>query len=132
MTVNSFDPKSAKSEVSDAELSLLLAGAARIERDNFGFSAQQIDELATIARHPDVDWAAPAQRLDDAEIVALIRLFTLAEGAFSGWQAGAKSPVIPLAAALKQRGSYPDDLTRWIKNNTENRFLPYGSLMDRL
>ena len=42
------------------------------------------------------------------------------------------APVIPLVAELKRRGDYPNDLTAWIKANTDNRFLPYGSLMDRL
>jgi hypothetical protein len=39
---------------------------------------------------------------------------------------------VPLVALLKSRAAYPSELTRWIKTNTSNRFLPYGSLMDRL
>jgi hypothetical protein len=132
MTVDSFDPKSVKTEVSDADLTLLCAAARRLDSEDFGFTAQEIAELAGVSRHPDVDWVAPSQGLSDDDAIALIKLYTLAEGAFPSWQAGGKSPVIPLAAALKQRGAYPDDLTRWIKANTENRFLPYGNLMDRL
>ncbi len=132
MTVESFDPKSVKTAVSDADLARLLAGAGQLDTEDFGFTASEVAELAAVSRHPDVDWAARSEGLSDDAATALIRLFTLAEGAFSSWQAGAKSPVIPLAAALKRRGAYPDDLTRWIKANTENRFLPYGSLMDRL
>jgi hypothetical protein len=49
-----------------------------------------------------------------------------------GFETGPKSPVIALARALRKRGEYPDDLTAWIKVNTDNRFLPHGSLMDRL
>jgi hypothetical protein len=40
--------------------------------------------------------------------------------------------VIPLARLLKSRGDYPEDLTAWIRAHTGNRFLPYGSLLDRL
>jgi hypothetical protein len=132
MTVHSFDPKSAKTEVSDADLARLLAGAGRLDTDDFGFSAPDVAELAALARHPDVDWEARGDSLSDDDAIALIRLFTLAEGTFPSWQAGAKSPVVPLAATLKRRGAYPEDLTGWIKANTENRFLPYGSLLDRM
>ena len=132
MTVDSFDPKSVKTEVSDADLALLLAAAGKLDSPDFGLSASAIADLAGVSRHPDVDWAARVEGVGDDDAVALIKLFTLAEGAFPGWQAGGKSPVIPLAAALKRRGTYPDDLTPWIKTNTENRFLPYGNLMDRL
>lgn len=132
MTVQSFDPKSAKTEVSDTDLGRLLAGAGRLDSDDFGFTAPDIAELAAVSRHPDVDWEARSAGLSDSDAIGLIRLFTLAEGAFPSWQAGAKSPVVPLAATLKRRGAYPDDLTRWIKANTENRFLPYGSLLDRM
>ncbi len=73
-----------------------------------------------------------AKGLGDDEVVALIRLFTMAESALPGWKAGDASPVIPLAAVLKQRGSYPADLTAWIRAHSDNRFLPYGNLMNRL
>jgi len=132
MTVESFDPKSVKTEVSDTDLARLLAGARQLERADFGWTAPEIAELARLARHPDVDWAVCAENLSDDDAIALIRLFTLAEGVFPSWRAGGKSPVIPLVAALKRRGAYPNELTRWIKANTENRFLPYGNLMDRL
>jgi hypothetical protein len=132
MTVNSFDPKSVKTEVSDDDLALLLAGARRLDSTDFGFRAPEIAALAGVSRHPDVDWRSRSEDLSDDDAIALIKLFTLAEGVFPSWQAGGKSPVIVLAATLKQRGAYPGDLTRWIKANTENRFLPYGNLMDRL
>jgi hypothetical protein len=64
--------------------------------------------------------------------VALIRFFTRAEMAFAAWKGGDRSPVIALAAELKRRGDFPDGLTAWIRANSDNRFLPYGSLLRRL
>ena len=85
-----------------------------------------------MARHGGrCDWQAAAQGLEAEEIERLVRFYTLAE-ALPGWEAGAQSPVIPLARELKARDAWPDDLTAWIKAHTDNRFLPYGSLMDRL
>ena len=69
--------------------------------------------------------------LDAVQLLALIRFYTLAES-LPGWEAGARSPVIPMVAELKKRGEYPADLGVWIKERTDNRFLPYGSLLDRL
>jgi hypothetical protein len=70
--------------------------------------------------------------LGDGEIEALIRFFTLAEARLPNWEAGAQSPVIPLAAVLRQRGAWPPALSRWIRAESRNRFLPWGSLADRL
>lgn len=134
MTVESWNPGAAAPRLDERTIATLLDAAARLEAPRFGLDAARAGELAPCARHePDgCDWAAAAQALDDADIVALIRLFTLAEAALSGWEAGDASPVIPLARELRRRDRYPDDLTAWIKANTDNRFLPYGNLMDRL
>ena len=65
--------------------------------------------------------------LDSDSTISLIRLFTLLEEQVSGWEAGNKSPVIPLVKMLKERGDFEADLRKWIKSNTKNRYLPYGS-----
>ena len=131
MTVESFDPDAAR-RVSRRDVVRLLEAATHLDDPDFGFSEAEIADLSGVAKHPEVDWQAPLDGLDDKEVIALLRLFTLAEGKLSGWAAGAKSPVIIMAAALRRRRAYPQDLTTWIKANTENRFLPYGNLMDRL
>ena len=117
-----------------AEMVAQFVGAsAQLEAPEFGLGADGVDRLAAFARQtPATDWGSAAENLTSGEVVSLIRLFTLAEGRFANWEAGANSPVIVLARLLKTRDAYPADLTGWIKANTENRFLPYGSLLDRL
>ena len=136
MGVETWDPRPAGTRMSDADLAELVAAAGRLDQPGFGFDAETANRLAAFARHDDagaqVDWSAWAAPLDDADLVALIRLFTLAEAAFGNWEAGDASPVIPLAAELKRRDRYPDGLTAWIRANSSNRFLPYGNLMKRL
>lgn len=70
-----------------------------------------------------------ADDLDDELIVRLVRFFTLAEMQLAGWEAGKQSPVIPLVKVLKGRGSFDAELRRWIKTHTDNRYLPYGSVL---
>ena len=132
MSVESWDPGAANTRVTADDLARLLQAAQALDEPDFGLAELEVARLAALARHPDVDWVEPAADLGDAELLALVRLFTKAEAAFPSWQAGAKSPVIVLAAELRRRGSYPAELTAWIKANTDNRFLPYGNLMDRL
>ena len=70
-----------------------------------------------------------ATNLSSADIEPLIRLFTLLERQVPGWDAGNKSPVIPLVKLLKARDDFSPELRKWIKANTENRYLPYGSAL---
>ena len=69
---------------------------------------------------------------DSERLTGWLRALVLAEQAVPGCDAGAKSPAIHIARLLRERGDYPADLTAWIKSVSRNRFLPYGSLMDRL
>ena len=132
MSVQPFDPGASALRLDESVLAELLSAAGRLEEEAFGLAAERVAALSVIARQDGrTDWRQAAVGLGSDEIVALIRLFTLGER-LPGWEAGARSPVVPLVAALKERGEYPQDLTAWIKANTGNRFLPYGSLLDRL
>lgn len=109
---------------------LLLASAA-LDQPNFGFSAEELEDLAPLMRCQKDEWSAAAARLKDDQLVRLVRLLTLAER-LPGWQARERSPVIALMAELRLRNAVPVDLGPWIRSNTDNRFLPWGSLLDRL
>ncbi len=76
----------------------------------------------------DVDVWEVAEGLTTSEIVHLIRVFTLIES-IPGWEAGDKSPVISLVKILKSRGEFGAELRKWIKSNSDNRYLPYGSVL---
>jgi hypothetical protein len=132
VTVGSYDPDAEASGLGAAEIAEFLGAAGALEEPDFRLSRDRIGALAALARHDaHCDWAAAAANLSSAELESLVRLFTLAER-LPGWDAGARSPVIVLVAELKRRDAYPEALTAWIKANTNNRFLPYGSLLDRL
>lgn len=134
MTVERWDPRAAAAGLSEANLARLLA-AAREADDGAAMPPELAEQLAGLARHrpaEGVDWSAAAGSLADADLLALIRLVTVAEARYPAWKAGDASPVIPLARELRRRERYPAELTSWIRGHSDNRFLPYGSLMDRL
>ena len=78
------------------------------------------------------EWSGFFADRASGRLIAWLRVLTLAEETIPGCETGAKSPVIALARLLRERGDYPVGLTAWIKSVSTNRFLPYGSLMDRL
>ncbi|MCY3620393.1 MAG: hypothetical protein OXH68_01615 [Gammaproteobacteria bacterium] len=78
------------------------------------------------------EWSGFFADRSSERLIAWLRVLTLAEATIPGCDTGPKSPVIELARLLRERGDYPDELTPWIKSVSTNRFLPYGSLMDRL
>ena len=73
-------------------------------------------------------WLEAGENRPDEDLLHLIRFFAVAEN-LPGWEAGEKSPVIPLAKALRKRGARLDkDLLRWLREVSDNRYLPYGPL----
>ena len=91
-------------------------------------SADELEADAALMQQREESWDA-ASELGDDDIETLIRFFTLAEMQLSGWDGGKQSPVIYLVKILKDRGTFTPELRKWIKSNTDNRYLPYGSVL---
>ena len=68
-----------------------------------------------------------ADSLAAEDLVRLVRFFTLVEMQLPGWEGGKRNPVIYLVKILKSRDEFPADLRKWIRANTDNRYLPYGA-----
>ena len=89
------------------------------------------DEKQLLAGLMQVDharWRAAAEPLSAEDVLHLIRFFAVAEN-LPGWEAGDKSPVIHLAKVLRRRGvRLQKDLLQWLREVSDNRFLPYGPL----
>ncbi len=75
------------------------------------------------------DAFAAAEALSEDELVDLVKFFTLAESQLPGWEGGKRNPVIYLVRIIKGRGGLTAELRKWIKANTENRWLPHGSAL---
>ena len=89
------------------------------EQDKSQFAIMQAD-LAL--------WQNVLSDYSEAQLIALIQFFTIVEMALPEWVAGAKSPVISINKILKSRGHKLDrEMLMWIKQNSDNRFIPNGS-----
>ncbi|WP_323846934.1 hypothetical protein [Microbulbifer magnicolonia] len=134
MSVGAWEPKEnpqsdGDSEEFNRELLQRFIAAAR-SPSPLQQSLQEEDRLASsLMRLPAERWLEESQHWDSEQLWQLIRFFTLAEMQLPGWDAGPDSPVIPLAKALRRRqASLNREQLLWIKQNSDNRFLPYGPL----
>jgi hypothetical protein len=130
--IGTWQPDEGEVALDATLIARLVSAGSHIDAPTLGLEHEEVVRYAGLVRRPAEAWRQVAATLPDADIVTLVRFFTLAEARLPNWEAGASSPVIPLAAELRARGTYPKELTRWIRSVSRNRFLPWGSLADRL
>ena len=75
------------------------------------FAEDGVKRDAGLMTQPEENWSV-AESLPDGDIVALVRFFTLAEMQLTGWEAGKRSPVIPLVKILKARSAFTPELRK--------------------
>jgi len=133
MSVGSWNPESQKQSLPNKQVldRVLVASNQSIE-NNFGLSAEETEKYAQLMQLSLSSWHPLLSEVAPEDLIGLLKFFTLAEQHFDSWQAGARSPVIAIAKVLREKSAYPNDLTAWIRAHSDNRFLPHGSLMDRL
>ena len=129
--VETWDPTAARA-FGERQVELIRKACRNLDAGEPGLTVGERGELAPLMTADAEVWAARLDVISSDELVGWIRFLTLAEARLPGFEAGAKSPVILIARVLRNRGDYPEDLSAWIKANTNNRFLPYGSLAERL
>lgn len=134
MSVGAWEPekgstKDSASEEIDRDLLQRLISAVQSPGPLQDSLQQDDQQAAGLMRLPAQRWLDESEHWDGAQLWALIQFFTLAEMQLPGWDAGAESPVIPLAKALRQRKTpLSREQLLWIKQNSDNRYLPYGPL----
>jgi len=134
MSLGSWDPKVASQStellLESALLRRLIAYSdeeklAQLEQL---LSADEKQRLAGLMKIDPLIWQTAAESLLENDLLHLIRFFAVAEN-LPGWEAGATSPVIPLAKILRKRGVRLDkSLLQWLREVNDNRYLPYGPL----
>ena len=129
-SVGVWQPDDAR--LTSSTLERLSEASKFIDEPTLGLTADEIAKWSSVMRLDAQTWQPLLTAESDARLILLVRFFTVAEMRLPGWEAGARSPVIRIVAELRHRNAYPAELTAWIKANTTNRFLPYGSLAERL
>ena len=130
MSVGLWDPDSDKQSRMIVEVGVI-DSFLRLS-SNRSLTLEDLEKAGVASQQMVMKIGAEAWQVAELRSVAdldhLIRVFTLIE-ALPGWDAGSKSPVIPLVKILKARDQFDPELRKWIKSNTDNRYLPYGSAL---
>ena len=111
---------------------VLQHASLNIHKEDFNLDESEIESLRSAVQSRADEWKDLVTEESTNTIVEWVKVVTLAEKKLPNCETGGKSPVLALLAVLKQRNEVPSELLQWIKANTENRYLPYGDLMDRL
>lgn len=134
MSLGSWDPKVASQStellLESALLRRLIAYSdeGKLAQLEQLLSADEKQRLAGLMKIDHLIWHTAAESLLENDLLHLIRFFAVAEN-LPGWEAGATSPVIPLAKILRKRGVRLDkSLLQWLREVNDNRYLPYGPL----
>jgi len=125
-----WNPKSANLSSVHAEVLHTLAN--ELDSENFSLTKQQREILGPVVCIQHDSWSDFAKNRSTDLLVGWIKVLVLCAEQYPDLESGSKSPVIPLVRILRQRGHYPTTLATWIKSHSTNKFLPYGSLDDRL
>lgn len=127
MSIDIWQPK--VNYVIERDLLCQISDAFRLSGlDSELFSEDFIQDNVGLMQQAQDSFDAVNSFSDDV-ITDLVKFFTLAEMTYPGWSAGKKSPVIYLVKILKCRGVFCSELRKWIKNNSDNRYLPHGSVL---
>tara|TARA_R110002072_G_scaffold292648_1_gene461591 strand:- start:608 stop:1012 length:405 start_codon:yes stop_codon:yes gene_type:complete len=134
MSLGTWDPNAAATATTlDIQPELLQRYASYSQQNQLPqledlFDEPALSELRPLLKLEPAAWNDTLAAFDNGLLLHLIRFFTVAE-ALPDCEAGATSPVIPAAKLLRQRGERLDKtLLQWIRENSINRFLPYGPL----
>lgn len=83
--------------------------------------------IASSLNTPKDQWIQAIEPLSTEQILALCRVFTIGEMEFPSWTFGSKNPTIYCLKYLKSKKiTVEKDFIRWLKKNTDNRYIPYG------
>lgn len=135
MTIGAWDPSGEEvkttAEIDFNALPVLISLSENNQLDSISdhLSEDQINTYRPWMKIDTQKWQTAVEPLSSEKITHLIRFFTLAEMQLDGWEAGNDSPVIALNKVLKKRGDRLDkDMLVWIRENSNNRFIPNGAL----
>ena len=133
MTIGSWTPEKEKDTLTiDSQWlqrCIAISREDQLEALPAPFTSDEQQRYSVFMRVSQEHWQAAAEELSNDDIIALIRFFTRAETLISGWDAGKESPAIWLNKVLRKRGEKLDrEMLLWIRNNTDNRFIPNGGL----
>ena len=131
MTISSWDPNekkfTANDEVNTELLACFIAATKKLPCELKAILPNEQLQQSQIIMASTSAWHIALNEFSNEELVLLIQFFTVVEAQLPSWAAGAKSPAILINRELRRRGEKLNkEILLWIKDNTDNRFIPNG------
>lgn len=123
MSVDSWEPVPQPQSIQPDQLEKLL----QLASESVDLTPE-LNWIQPFAQLEKAKWMEIAQSLTEQQLVDLIKLFTLVE-AQGNWDLAEKSAVIPLFKVLRKQAGIDKALVQWVKEHTDNKYLPFGPLM---
>jgi 3-deoxy-D-arabino-heptulosonate 7-phosphate (DAHP) synthase class II len=132
MNTKIWDPENKKkSNIDNSLLDQFIQIVRNCEESNIKNHLTDVEKNKFyILRLSDDIWLQSLNDFDNAELLDLIKFFTLIEMQLDDWISGENSPVIKINKILKKRGIKLDQqMLLWIKKNSSNRYIPNGKIL---
>ena len=108
-------------------LASLISGQDTVEEDVMRLENADIELITNYLNAPQAAWLKAIEDFNDTQILNLCMLFTVGEMKFPTWSFGSKNPTIYFLRQLKtEKRAAEKDFVRWLKKQTDNRYIPYG------
>lgn len=128
--VDTWQPTEQKIIISAEKLlafASLIHGQDTIEKDVMRLENSDVQLINSYLNAPQSSWLKAIEDFTDEQVLNLCMLFTIGEMKFPTWTFGSKNPTIYFLRQLKaEKRAAEKDFVRWLKKQTDNRYIPYG------
>jgi hypothetical protein len=131
--VDTWQPNKGSDTVSATDLQRvanLISSQSGAKEDIKQLSDSDIELFASYMNATEAAWIGAIRGLSDEQVLNLCMLFTLGEMEFPTWSFAGKNPCIYFLRHLKAKKTIVEkDFIRWLKKQTDNRYIPYGPVL---
>jgi hypothetical protein len=131
--VDTWQPSSSKDVIPEqklADFSALIKSQEDAKQNIKGLIAEDIKLIESLINAPQSAWIKAIEGLSAEQVKNLCVFFTIGEMEFSNWVFASKNPTIYFIKYLKaQSEPLEKDFIRWLKKQTDNRYIPYGAAL---
>jgi len=129
MSIGSWEPtQSISLNQADLEQLLALTDGQILDIQN-QFDSAFFNRIKPLMKQNLTFWKTNIDSLNEIQLSQLMKVFTLLEVKVDDFACLDKSPVIWIGKILKSRKAFPEKhIIDWLKANTDNKFIPHGSL----
>lgn len=105
----------------------LISSQENIQEDVMRLESADVELINSLLNAPQSAWLMATKDFTDTQVLNLCMLFTVGEMKYPGWTFGSKNPTIYFLRHLKAENRAAEkDFVRWLKKQTDNRYIPYG------